>query len=243
MTQALLISLWLGDAALRAAGAGNTPSHAANHSVLIEQTRDDLDDLRTDTAFGVTSPLLAQSLADVAKKAEEERAKAKREQAKSADTKNADDAKKTAKAPTKVYTNKNLVDVPSPPAAASAEPTKSEPAGKNTSNKAATEKSDESAKDEAWWRTRMAGLRANLVQATNARVSKAALVKRLEAVRDNVPERGFSVAQAYAAASSELAKARAELDFCVGAENAAKAAISAAEEDARRAGVLPAWLR
>jgi hypothetical protein len=86
----------------------------------------------------------------------------------------------------------------------------------------------------------MTGLRANVSQATAARASKAALVSRLEAVRDNVPERGFSVAQAYAAASSELAKARADLEVSVGVE---KAAVSAAEEDARTHGVLPGWLR
>jgi hypothetical protein len=68
-------------------------------------------------------------------------------------------------------------------------------------------------------------------------------VKRLEVVRDSVPERGYSVAQAYASASSELAKARKELEICVGTENAAKQAISAAEEEARRLGVPPGWLR
>ena len=62
-------------------------------------------------------------------------------------------------------------------------------------------------------------------------------------VRDNVPESGFSVAQAYAAASSELAKARADLEVCIATENAAKATISAAEEDARTHGVFPGWLR
>jgi len=59
----------------------------------------------------------------------------------------------------------------------------------------------------------------------------------------NLNDRGFSVAQAYANASAELAKARADLDVCVANEKAAKAAINAAEEDARTHNVLPGWLR
>jgi hypothetical protein len=89
----------------------------------------------------------------------------------------------------------------------------------------------------------MATLRSKLDQAATERQAKATLVARLELVRDNVPDHGYSVAQAYASASSELAKARADLQICIGAENAARVAIMDAEEDARTHGVLPGWLR
>lgn len=78
----------------------------------------------------------------------------------------------------------------------------------------------------------------NAGQATAECVPKAALVTRLEAVLDSVPP-------AYTTASSEPAKARAraDLDTCVGLIGVARAAVGAAEEEGRRAGVRPGWLR
>lgn len=71
----------------------------------------------------------AQSLADVAKKAEEERAKLKQGQA------------------TRVFTNKDLPDAPPARAAAPVE-TKTEPSAKDTSNKTTTEKPNEEKRDD-----------------------------------------------------------------------------------------------
>ena len=174
-----------------------------------------------------------QSLADAAKAAEEARTKASPPDATNSPGKNSTK---------KVYTDKDLKDVPSfSPAAPEAKP---EPTAKDAPKKTETARANEPPlRDEAWWRARMTELRAALEKAQKERQAKATLVARLEAVRDNVPDHGFSVAQAYANASAELAKARADLDVCVANEKAAKAAINAAEEDARTHNVLPGWLR
>jgi hypothetical protein len=170
----------------------------------------------------------AQSLADAARKAEE--ATAKQDQAKP-------DDKKTDHAPVrKVFTNADLKDVPS--ASATSPPaTKTDVPAKDPPNKT-TEKPGEPARDEAWWRARMTGLRANVDQATAACVPKAALVASLEKMIENVPP-------IYTRTSHELekARARADLDTCVALVGTAKAAVGAAEEEGRRAGVPPGWLR
>jgi hypothetical protein len=170
----------------------------------------------------------AQSLADVARKAEE--ARAKRDQA------NPDD-KETERAPVrKVFTNADLKDAPAPATAPGAR--KTEVPAKDTPNKT-TEKPGEPARDEAWWRTRMAGLRASVDQTTAACVPKAALLASLERAIEIPPP------PAYTISSHELAKARARTDLgtCLALIDAAKAAVGAAEEEGRRAGVLPGWLR
>jgi hypothetical protein len=158
----------------------------------------------------------AQSLADAARKAGE--ATAKQDPVR------------------RVFTNADLKDVSSAPATPPAA-TKTEVPAKDLSNKT-TEKPGEPVRDEAWWRTRMTGLRANVDQATAACVPKAALVASLETKRDSVP-------QFYTITSSELekARARADLDTCVALVDVAKASVGAAEEEGRRAGVLPGWLR
>lgn len=170
----------------------------------------------------------AQSLADAARKAGE--ATAKQDQAKP-------DDKKTENAPArKVFTNADLKDVPPAPTTSPAA-TKPGVLAKDMSNKT-TEKPGEPVRDEAWWRARMSGLRANVDQATAACVPQAALVARLEKVIESVPP-------AYTRTSHELekARARADLDTCVALIDMAKAAVGAVEEEGRRAGVLPGWLR
>jgi hypothetical protein len=170
----------------------------------------------------------AQSLADAARKAEE--ATAKQDQAKP-------DEKKTDNAPVrKVFTNADLKDAP-PASATSPASAKPEVPAKDTPNKT-TEKPGEPVRDEAWWRARMTGLRADVDQATAACVPKAALVERLDKMVENVPPIYTRTAH-----EVEKARARAELETCVALVGTAKAAVGAAEEEGRRAGVVPGWLR
>jgi hypothetical protein len=162
----------------------------------------------------IATPGDAQSLAEAARKAEE----AKSEPAR------------------KVFTNADLKDAPPAPAPSPAD-VQPEVAAKDPSNKT-TEKPGEPARNEAWWRARMTGLRADVDRATAACVPKAALVARLEKVIESLPP-------AYTRTSHEVekARARADLDTCVALSDVAKAAVGAAEEEGRRAGVLPGWLR
>ena len=172
----------------------------------------------------------AQSLADVAKQTEEQRAMS------------TTDGKSAVQPSGKVYTNKDLGPHLGPPAAAPAD--KSTRVAQDVPAPASSVTTEEpSKKDEAAWRARMTALRGDLTLATDTRTAKETLVKRLEGIRDNVPGHGFSVAQAYTTASSELAKARAELDAAISAVKAAELSISLAREEARRAGVPPGWLR
>jgi hypothetical protein len=167
-------------------------------------------------ALMIAPPGHAQSLADAARKAEE--VTAKQDQA------------------GKVFTNADLKDVPPvPPMSPGA--TKPEVPAKDASNQPA-EKPGQPVRDEAWWRARMTGLRANVDQATAACVPKAAVVARLEKVIEIAPP-------AYTTTTHELEKARARADWetCVALADVAKAAVGAAEAEARRAGVLPGWLR
>src|SRR4051794_10443388 len=97
--------------------------------------------------FGLVVSTHAQSLAEAAKKAEEARAKAKQEQSKTNGAKDADTTEKSAAAK-KVFTNKDLADVPAPAATAPAPAKKSESDAATTAGSIA--KSD--VKDEAYWR-------------------------------------------------------------------------------------------
>jgi len=193
-----------------------------------------------------TTALHAQSLADVAKKAEEQRAKARQEQSKSEDTKGTD--KPSA---TKVFTNKDLVDVPSPPAAAPAE-TKTESAAKDTSNKTATEKPNEPAvKDETYWKGRMLVLRQNLDRDRGACPPLATKVRTLEnalAATQTTMVQGNQIVPAEfaapaAAVRTKLADAVTELGQCTAKVKTDQQAVTDLEEEGRRAGALPGWLR
>jgi hypothetical protein len=158
--------------------------------------------------------LLAQSLADVAKK-EEERRKAVKESG-------------------KVYTNKDLGTLPPgtpappppPPAAAAAAKETEKPEDK------------EPPKDQAYWSGRLNELRTALqrdetyVEALQTRVNSlsADFVNR-----DDPAQR--------AVISADRQKATAELDRLKTQIAATKKAIADLEEEARRAGVPPGWLR
>lgn len=212
----------------------------------------------------LTSPVRGQSLAELAQRTREAREKAEADRAKAADVKAVSDssgqnatktdgaksqsidaASKRAATPP-IYDEQSLKglarsDSTAPATSAPASPT--DAASGSATSPVATSKPGDVVKDEAWWKARMARLRAKLQQAQTEYHAMAMLVTRLEGVRDNVPEHGFSVAQAYAAATAELAKAKAQRDIAIGAMATAKSAIDAAEEEARVASVLPGWLR
>jgi hypothetical protein len=147
----------------------------------------------------------------------------------------------------KSYSNKDLVDDPTRPAAAPAETTKAEPAVTETSKKAATEKSDEPVKDEAYWRARMATLRGNLARDTATCAPLAAKVRELDGLyADSVfYQDGKAMVNRASAAVIETKQvdAKAELRQCQGKAALDQTAIETAEEEARRLGALPGWLR
>lgn len=201
-------------------------------------------------SLSMPAALHAQSLGDIAKKAQEQRDKAKAE-AEKAKTEGEQGKAGTSTAkpntpPAKVYTNKDLVDDPTRPAGAPAE-TKTEPAVNETSNKAATEKSDEPVKDEAYWRGRMTTLRGNLARDNAACEPLAEKVRVLDGIYADsvfyVDGKAMVNRASAAVIETKQADAKAELRQCVAKVALDQTAIGTVEEEARRLGVLPGWLR
>ena len=170
-------------------------------------------------------PAYAQSLGDLAK----------REQAR----------RKAQPPAAKTYTNEDLKQVP-PPSGTPATP--SDPAGKPTDAKAGTAKAEpekvdatkpaEPAKDEAYWRTKITSAREDV---RRNEAFKEALQTRINALtadfsaRDD-PYQRAKVADDRQKALAELARVSADI------EKTTKL-IADIEEEARRAGVPPGWLR
>jgi hypothetical protein len=166
----------------------------------------------------VAVPLQAQSLAKTAKKAEEESAKAKTKPG---------DGTKADRPQTKVYTNKDLADVP--PSTATAVPTETA-ASKTTTTSASTT----TTQGEESWRSRARALRRTLADDQ----TKLAAAK---AHYDSLPETakgatGAPVVEAWMKAREDISRLTATV------END-KRAIADLEDEARRAGVPPGWLR
>jgi hypothetical protein len=162
------------------------------------------------------APLPAQSLADVARQ-EEARRKAIRQ-------------------PAKVYTNKDLVSVPSPspqPQTASSAAPGAEAAGKDTGKDAQSAKDPQSkdtkapvdVKDQAYWANRLKALTAQL---DRDQLLADALQSRINAL----PAEG-----------SEHQKAVDELERLAKAVAGDGKAVDDFQEEARRAAVPPGWLR
>ena len=167
--------------------------------------------------------LHAQSLADVAKKTEEERAKAKQEQTKSDDAKNTDNTPAA-----KVYTNKDL---------GTAAETKTEPAAKDTSNKTTP---NEPVKDEAYWRGRF----VKLVKSFNPRHDQelAEATARVEYLKEALKK---TTEGSYLRLSlqTQLESALADGDRAASYVNADLTAVEDLQEEGRKAGALPGWFR
>jgi len=165
------------------------------------------------------APLLsAQSLAEVAKREEERR--------------------RTIKEPSKVYTNKDLTSVP--PAAsdtgkpvAGAIPPSGE-AAKDTDKS----KSGEPVKDQKYWSGRLKALQTQLERDQSF---AEALQSRINALTTDFTARDDPAQRAVIA--RDRVKAATDLDRLKQAVVTDKKAIADLEEEARKAGVPPGWLR
>jgi hypothetical protein len=171
--------------------------------------------------LGVTAPrLVAQSLGEVAKKEEERR--------------------KGVKAPSKVLTNKDLNAPPPssapPPAAAPAPTADAKDAAKDKDAKDTKDK--EPAKDEAYWRGRLKTLQDALDR--NQTYSEA-LQTRINALNTDFVNRDDPAQRATIA--NDRQRATAELNRLKDQIQQDKKAIADLQEEARRAGVPPGWLR
>ena len=171
----------------------------------------------------------AQSLADVAKKEEERR--------------------KTVAAPAKVYTNKDLNPVPAgsppPPAPAKAGDSAAKDKDKEADTDAkgkgskAPDAADKTAvKDQAYWAGRYKGLQDALLRDQNYADAMQTRINSLNADfvnRDDPAQR--------AVIERDRQKALAELGRLKQSVVDTKKAIADLDEEARRAGVPPGWMR
>ncbi len=170
-----------------------------------------------------TAILRGQSLADVAK------AEAAR--------------RKTVQEPAKVYTNDDLKDggrasAPAPAAASSASGPVATPAEPGKTDGDASAKEAEPKKDEKYWRDRITRARETLAR---SQVLADALQSRINALTTDFantddPARRAVVETNRKTALAELDRTRADIDTQT-------KAIGDIEEEARKAGVPPGWLR
>lgn len=171
-------------------------------------------------------PARAQSLAELARKEQERR--------------------KAAKPGQKVYTNKDLPDVPASAAGAPADPASDTagaappPAGDGSA--AATDvpadASKEPARDQAYWAGRMKELQAAL---DRDQLFAQALQVQVDSLTTDFTNRDDPAQRALIANNRQ--KALDELARQQKAVDAGRQAITAFEEEARRASVPPGWLR
>ena len=170
---------------------------------------------------GVTAgPLLAQSLAEVAKKEEERR--------------------KAITTPARVYTNKDLTGAPAhPPPPATATPAPPADAAK-TAEKAKAAEADKGkpAKDQAYWAGRMKELQT---QVDRDQTYAEALQTRVNSLNADFVNRDDPAQRAVI--ERDRQKTVAELNRLKQAVVDGKKAITDLAEEARRAGVPPGWLR
>ena len=172
------------------------------------------------------APVRAQTLAEVAKQEEERR--------------------KNGKSSGKVYTNDSLKPVPDPPpsAASSGQPVPSADAvptaeaDKADTKPTVADKPAGEVKDRAYWSKRMSGAREELER---DRVLVEALQSRVNALTADFTGRDDPAQRARVA--TERDKAIAELERMKGSVASRLKAIADLEEEARRAGVAPGWLR
>jgi hypothetical protein len=170
-------------------------------------------------SLALALPAFGQSLGDVAKKTESR--------------------KTAAKTPAKVYTNDDLPQA-DPAAAAPATPAAPASGAAAASAQPAPEAkpADGPKKDEAYWRGRVTQIQDNLQR---ARMFQEALQTRINSLsadftsRDDPAQRGV-VASDRQKALAELERVKKEIkDF--------EKQLSDLEDEARRAGVPPGWLR
>jgi hypothetical protein len=170
--------------------------------------------------FTTPSLLSSQGLAAIAKKEEERR--------------------KNVKAAGKVYTNDNLTTDITSPAPPPTNATASEPSTQVPSLNlpAGGATPDPSAKDEAYWRSRISDARSALER---SRIFADALQSRINALTTDIVNRSDPAQRAQL--ELERQRALAELDRVKKEIADQTKAISDIEEEARKAGVPPGWLR
>ena len=177
-------------------------------------------------AVAVSSvPLRAQSLAEVAKKEEERR--------------------KGVPEPAKVYTNKDLTavpggtpaaSVPAPAADAGAAPQAADSAPKD--GDASKDKPAGQVKDQAYWAKRLKTLQEKLER---EQTYVEAIQTRVNALSTDFVNRDDPIQRA--GIERDRQKAMAEMDRLKKSVEDTKKGIADLEEEARRAGVPPGWLR
>jgi hypothetical protein len=166
----------------------------------------------------VAVPVYAQSLGDLAKKEAERR--------------------KTSPPAAKTYTNEDLKRLPPVSPVSQTEPTKVEDATKPAGVKGETAKDSEPAKDQAYWRGRLNAAKEEVRRNEAFRDALQSRINGLSAdftARDD-PFQRAKLADDRQKAVAELARVTSEI------EKSTKA-IADIEEEARRAGVPPGWLR
>jgi hypothetical protein len=175
----------------------------------------------------VAVPASAQSLGELAKKEQERR--------------------KTSPPAAKTYTNEDLKPVPAPagtPAkAADAKDAKTAEAAKTADKASEPEKVDatkppEPAKDEAYWRGRMTAAREDV---RRNQAFKEAMQSRINALSADFSARDDPYQRAKIA--DDRQKALAELARLTEDIEKSTKLIADIEEEARRAGVPPGWIR
>jgi hypothetical protein len=181
----------------------------------------------TAAAAVISGPIAsAQTLGDVAKKEEARR--------------------KDVKTPGKVYTNDNLKSdagsTPAPPATQAAGAASNQappsPSGVQPPKEGDKPAADDSKKDEASWRDRIAQARTAL---DRAKTFAEALQSRINALTTDFSARSDPAQRAVI--GSDRQKALAELDRVQKEIQADTKAIADIQEEARKAAVPPGWVR
>jgi hypothetical protein len=178
-------------------------------------------------AVGGAAVVSAQSLAEIAKKEEARR--------------------KEIKEPTKVFTNKDLVPAPTPSTSAdgAAAPAAQAPGGGSKETKETKDAKDdkdgkatEPAKDKAHWAGRLKGLQDTL---DRDQTYADALQSRINALTTDFVNRGDPAQRAVI--ERDRQRSIAELARLKEQIQKDKKALADLDEEARRAGVPPGWLR
>jgi hypothetical protein len=169
------------------------------------------------------APLHGQTLGELAKQEEERR--------------------RTVKEGVKVLTNKDLPSVPpssapSVPSATSSPPTSASDPGVATESPKEKKTPAEPVKDRAYWSGRLKALQAQL---DRDQTYSLALQSQINALTTDFVNRDDPVQRA--AIGRDRQKAQAELERLKEAIANHKKALAAFDEEARRAGVPPGWLR
>ena len=166
---------------------------------------------------GLVRPVFAQSLADVARKEEERR--------------------KAIKTPAPVLTNKDLGTVPpAPPPSSVPAPAAADAAKDGEKDKAAAEAGP--VKDQAYWSGKLKDLQTQL---DRDQAYAAAMQVRVNSLTTDFTNRDDPAQRA--AIDQDRKRTIAEFDRLTLSVQKDKKAVADFQEDARRAGVPPGWLR